>query len=307
MLTTREAIALKIETTYRTDATPSASADALLVSELSVSNEGLRMLERNNIKPTISTDQMIFAGTLKKITFTAEIKGSGAAGTAPEIGQALRACGLDETVTASTSVAYKPVSQDHESATIYYYQDGRLQKLLGCRGTFSISAENASYGAATFEFTGHDGGLADASFPALSYDSTVPVPFMDINFQLDSYGPVINSFNMDVANTVVMPGDVRDEYGFGEIRISKRDPNGSIDPEAVLLATKDFQAGLKAGTRFALNTGEVGKVTGNKWRFAASIALRDITQGDREQIRTDELAFGCHETSTDDEFTLTFL
>lgn len=307
MLTTREAIALKIETTYKTDAVPSPSADAILVSELSISNEGLRMLERPNIKPSISTDQMIFAGTLKRITFTAEIKGSGTAGTAPELGQAFRACGLDETIVASTSVAYQPVSSDHESCTIYYYQDGRLRKLLGARGTFTINAENGAYGTAQFEFTGHDGGLADAAFPALSYDSTIPSPFMDINFQLDSFGPVINSFSMNLTNEIMMPGDVRDTFGFGEIRISKRDPNGSIDPEATLLATKDFETMFKAGTLMALNTGEVGKTEGNKWQFEASIALREVTQGERDQIRTDELSFGCHETTTDDEFTLTFL
>jgi len=307
MLTTREAILLKVETTYKVDATPTASADAILVSELAPSNEGLRMLERNNIKPSIATDQSVFAGTLKKLAFTAEVKGSGTAGTAPEIGQALRCCGLDETIVAGTSVAYQPVSDGQETCTIYYYQEGRLRKMTGCVGTASISAENGAYASIAFEFTGHDAGLADSTFPTISYDSTVPSAFMDINFQIDSYGPIINSMTLDLANTIVMPGDVRDEFGFGKLRITKRDPNGSIDPESATLATYDFETKFKAGTRMALNTGEVGKVSGNKWRLTASIALREIGQGDRDQIRTDELSFGCHETNTDDEFTLTFL
>ena len=306
MLITREAIALKIETTYKTDPTPNPVNDAILVSAPSVSNESLRMLERNNIKPSISTDQQVFAGTLKSISFTAEVKGSGVAGDAPELGQALRCCGLDETISAGTSVTYQPVSTGHESCTIYYYQDGRLNKLLGCRGTFTMSAENGGYATISFEFKGHDGGLVDASFPSLSYVDTLPAPFMGINFQLDTYGPVINSMSFDLANNILTPGDVRDTYGFGEIRISKRDPNGSIDPESELLATKDFNSIFESGARMVLDTGEVGSSAGNKWRFSSSIAIREITLGERDEVRTDELSFGCHEVGTDDDFSLVF-
>lgn len=306
-LTTREAIALKIESTYKTDAVPDPSLDAILVSEVSIANEGLRMLERNNIKPTISTDQSIFAGTLKKLTFTMEIKGSGTAGSVPEMGQALRACGLDETITAATSVAYQPVSSNQESCTIYYYQDGTLSKLLGCIGTVTFNAEAGAYGTAQFEFTGHDGGKVDAAFPTLSYDSTIPVPFLDLAFSVGAFDAVINSIMLAVSNNISMPGDVRDKYGFGKLRITKRDPNGTIDPEATSIAVNDFKTKLETGERMALTTGEVGSVAGNKWKLDASIALRDIAQGDRDEIRTDDLTFGCHETTTDDEFILTFL
>lgn len=305
MLTTREAILLKIETTQGTEATPSPSADAILVSELGWSNEGLRMVDRPNIKPTISTDKKTFAGTLKKVSFTAEIKGSGAAGTPPEIGQALRACGLDETIVASTSVTYQPVSESHESATIYYYEDGRLRKLVGCMGNVTFNAEAGAFGTAQFEFTGHDAGYADASFPAVSYDSTVPVPFINVPFTVDGYGAVINSISLNAGNTISMPGNVRTVDGFGDVRISQRDPNGTIDPEAVTLATKNFEAAFKAGTLLPMTTGDVG-AAGNIWNLSANIAIRDISPGEREQIRTDDLTFGCHETSGDDEWTLVF-
>lgn len=104
-----------------------------------------------------------------------------------------------------------------------------------------------------------------------------------------------------------MPGDVRDVYGFGKLRVTKRDPNGTIDPEATTIAVNNFKSKLESGARMALSTGEVGSTVGNKWSLIASIALRDIAQGDRDEIRTDDLTFGCHETTTDDEFTLTFL
>jgi hypothetical protein len=306
MLVTREAIALKIESAQGTEATPDPSQDAILVSAVNISNEGLRMIDRPLIKPSISTEKKIFAGTLKKLTFTTELKGSGTAGTAPEIGQALRACGMGETIIGGTSVTYEPVSVGHESCTIYYYQDGVLNKMLGCMGTATINAEAGGLGMVDFEFTGQDAGKVDATFPTLSYDSTVPVPFIEVAFSIDNFEAVINSLSLSFTNTISTPGNVRSANGFGDVRISQRDPNGSIDPEAVLVATKDFESRFKAGTEMPLTTGVIGTVVGNRWNLQANVALRDISQGERDQIRVETLPFGCHEQTTDDEFSLSF-
>ncbi|QJR79606.1 hypothetical protein CA267_001740 [Alteromonas pelagimontana] len=305
MLTTREAIALKIESTPGTESAPDPLVDSILVSAVSISNEGLRMIERPNIKPSIATDQQIFGGTMKKLSFTAELKGSGTAGTAPEIGQSLRACGLSETIGAGT-VTYAPVSDGHESATIYYYQDGRLYKLLGCKGNVTLNAEAGALGTAQFEFTGHDGGLADALFPTLAYNSTVPKPFIKVAFKIDEYGAIINSLSLNAGNNIVINGDVSSDWGFGDVEITKRDPNGTIDPRAVSLATKNFYTAFKDGTRLALSTGPVGSTTGNRYQIDASIAIRELAHGEREQIRTDDLTFGCHETNGDDDWSITF-
>ncbi|WP_444932401.1 hypothetical protein ACJJIF_22000 (plasmid) [Microbulbifer sp. SSSA002] len=75
-----------------------------------------------------------------EVTFNAELKGSGAAGTPPEIAPLLRACGLAETITAGTSVEYNLASEGHESITLYLYEDGSLYKLTGVRGTWTPTA-----------------------------------------------------------------------------------------------------------------------------------------------------------------------
>ena len=85
-----------------------------------------------------------------------------------------------------------------------------------------------------------------------------------------------------------------------------RDPNGSIDPEAVLIATKDFDTAWKTGALLPLTTGLVGSTAGNRWKLDATVAIRDISQADRDQIRVDSLTFGAHETTTDDEWTIAF-
>ena len=306
MLVKRELIAIKIESGYKTDANPTAAANALLVSNVQCANESARMVERENIRASLGSEKAVFAGTLKKITFEAEVKGSGAAGTAPEMGQALRACGLSETIVASTSVTYAPVSASLESATIYYYQDGMLVKLLGCRGTVSISAETGGIAKAAFEFTGHDGGKTAEALPAGSYDATVPPPMINANFAVGGYGAIINALSLEMANTLVIPPDMNADNGFGEVIIASRKPAGSFDPEKRLPATKDFEAEWQAGTEFNVTTGVIGSTAGNRWQLSANIAYTEVADGDRDGIRTNELSFQAIEQTTDDEFSLSF-
>ncbi len=71
-----------------------------------------------------------------EITFKVELRGSAAAGSAPEIGDLLEACGMAETVTAGSSVVYSPVSVNDKSVTIYHYAmdnsgSAVLKKLTG--------------------------------------------------------------------------------------------------------------------------------------------------------------------------------
>ena len=305
MLTTREAILLKVEGTKNVDANPDPAVDALLVSDLSYANDKLRMLERNNIKPTLSTDQKIFAGTMKKVSFTAELKGSGTAGTPPEVAQALRCCGLSEVIGAS-EVTYQPVSTNHETCTIYYHQEGVLHKITGAMGNVTLNASGDNFGTLQFEFTGHDGGKVDQNIPTITYANTVPRPFINIAFSVGSYPAIINALTLNAGNEIVVDPDVSKQWGFGDVRISKRDPNGTIDPLATTKAVNDFDADFKAGNLLPLTTGPVGSEAGNRWQADATIAIREMSPGEREGSRTDDVTYGCHETTTDDEWKLIF-
>lgn len=155
MLTRREVILAKVETAYNWDAAPTAAANAVLVEEPSWSYEGARMVERASSAGTMAPKQSVFGGTLKTISFNAELKGSGSAGTAPEVGVLLRGCGMSQTIVASTSVTYEPASTGHESLTIYYYADGLLYVLTGARGTVTGNLEAGNKGMLSFTFTGH--------------------------------------------------------------------------------------------------------------------------------------------------------
>ncbi len=307
MLTKRELILVKIESTYNTDSVPAAGTDAVLISNPSWSHEGARMLDRNHVKSTLDTPKKTYGGSLMAVSFDMELKGSGTAGTAPEMAAALRACGMGETVVASTSVTYAPVSTSLESATIYYYQDGKRYILTGSRGTVSFNLAAGEYGVASFTFTGHIGTAADVELPPGTFDATEPAALIGLSFTIGAFAAEINALEFAMNSDVITPTSISASDGFGEIRIGGRDVSGSIDPEDELLATEDYIADWKAGTSLALDTGVIGATAGNRYQITMpAVAYRDVSPGDRDQVRTLQIGFGAGISSGDDEFALAF-
>ena len=117
MLVKRQVLLAKIESTYNTDPTPVAATDAIQVENLAWSFTGQRMTPQEAVSPSLGKLKSLYGGTLMQITFDMHVKGSGTAGTAPESGVPLRSCALGETIVATTSVTYAPVSSSHESCT----------------------------------------------------------------------------------------------------------------------------------------------------------------------------------------------
>ena len=132
LLNRKRLILAKAETTYGTDSTP-AGTDAVLVRNLDITPLSGDLVSRDLIRPYLGNYDQLIAKTSVAISFEVELAGSGTAGTAPRYGAILKACGMSETIVASTSVTYAPVSSSFSSATIYFNIDGVLHKLTGCR------------------------------------------------------------------------------------------------------------------------------------------------------------------------------
>jgi hypothetical protein len=307
MLSNRQVILLKLESVYKTDPTPSASTDAILVESLDVAPSGLRMIDRPVIEASIGTRQSIYGGTLYNITFSMEVKGSGAAGTAPECGAALQCCGFLETVSAGVSVAYTPVSTGIKSCTIWRYFDGHLEKYSGCRGTVSFAGEVGGKGMLNFTFTGHKMAHTDTALATPTYDAAVPVPIIGGAFSADSYAAVISALSFDMGNTVGLPPDWNSANGFAEIIVSKRNPVGSFNPERVLLATHNFFTLFESSGTAALSTGPIGSTAGQIWTLTApAVSYTGMGEGDREGKAIYDIPIKYNYGSGDDELALTF-
>lgn len=303
MLIRQEVITAKVEGTYGVDATPAAT-DAIKVENLNWSHESPSMINRNALKATLGTDQQVYGGTLGRISFDVELKGSGTAGTAPEWGVLMKGCACSETIVAVTSVTYAPRSTSIDSITIYYYQDGTLRKFLGARGEVSINAVARDKAMLHFEFVGHMAAPADVALVSGTFDTTVPPAILSGGFDIGGYSAVIRALTLNSGNILATPDDFNASDGFGEVRVVGRDVNGTFDPEAVLVATEPFESDWRAGTTFALTTGVIGSA-GNQYQIAAPVvAYRNLGPSDRAGVRTYDIGFGAAESSGDDEWSL---
>jgi len=306
MLVNREVLLCKVESAYNTDPTPTEGANAILVENLAWAPEGARQIERQAIRSSIGKLKQLYGGTLISLTFDAEIKGSGAAGTAPEMGILFRGCAMGETIVASTSVAYSPVSTGHESVTFYYYQDGTLLKVTGARGNMTASLAAGNVGKCSFTFTGHLVSVTDVALASPTYNSAVPGVNIGTSFTVGGYSAIVNELIIDLANELGTPADMSASDGYSQVRVIGRDVQGSFDPEHVLVATNDFVGDWQAASALALSTGTIGSA-GNQYAVSLpAISYRNVSPADREGVRTLELPYGAAESSGDDEITITF-
>ncbi len=302
----REVLLAQPEAEYGVDPGSWAGAHAMFVEGLAWSNAGARMVERPLVKITQGKLRHLFAGTLISVTFQKEVKGSGTAGTPPEIGVLLRGCSFGETVEAA-SVTYMPVSTGQESLSLRLYEDGSIYAITGARGTVSFSMEAGGRIMASFTFTGHVSPPIDGPLIVPEYEATVPPIFIGAGVSLAGHGPVIQSLTFDIGAAVVTPPDANASDGYGEVIINGRDVVFGLNPQATLVAARDWVGAWRDGEIEALTTGSIGPAAGNRVKFSApAVSSRELSPGEREGIRTFEISGGCAEVEGDDELAIEF-
>lgn len=243
-------ILAKEEGTYGTDSSPTGADDAIRVSALEISPAESEVLSRDLIRSYLGNSPQLIANTRVTVTFTVEYSGSGAAGTAPQYGPLLKACGFSETVVASTSVTYAPVSTSFDSVTMYIDNDGIRHIVTGARGSFTISLNANQIPVYNFTMTGQYNAPTDTASPTLTFQNQAdPEIFNDTNttaFTLYSATNLaLQSAEIDLGNEVVYRELVNSTK---EVLITNRAATANFVIETPTLATKDFFALAVAGT-----------------------------------------------------------
>ena len=314
LLLRKRLIVLETESTYGTDPTPTG-ADAVRVRDLSITPQASNVVSRDLIRPYLGASQQLLANTRVECTFSVEMTGSKAAGTAPQFGKALEACGLHAEVTASTSVVYTPVSGAFTSITIHYMIDGVRHKVTGCRGTFSITAEVGSIPTIDFSFTGIYNNPDDSALLTPTYDNQAdPLIFKNDNvsgFQiLSNANAPLQSFSFDIGNTLVY----RELIGNGakEVLITDRAATGSVSVEATALGTfNPFATAVDDDASLGNLVFTHGSAGGNKVKFESTkVDIGDVSYGDSDGIAMFEIPYTCvpaGSAAADTEFALSFL
>lgn len=169
----KTAILARLETTYGTDSVPTGGSHAMLVSNQSVNPLAANNVDRALVRPFMGGSEQLVGTRYKEVSFDVELVGSGTAGTAPAWGPLMRACAFAE-VVAATRVDYVPITDNQESVSIYYFDDGIRHILLGARGTVQINAVVGQIPRLSFRFQGIDGGDAAASNPSVTLTAFQP-------------------------------------------------------------------------------------------------------------------------------------
>jgi hypothetical protein len=308
LLSRKRLILAKTETTYGTDPTPTGSANAILVRNLEITPLQADTVTRDLIRPYLGNSDQLLAQTRVEVTFEVELAGSGAAGTAPAYGAVLKACGLSETVVATTSVTYAPVSSSFSSVTLHFHNDGIRHKVTGCRGTFELSAEVGQIPVISFTMTGIYNAPTDENLPTPTYaNQAAPLIFKNgntSNFSIFSYAGCLQSLSFQIANEVVY----RELVGCTkESLIVNRAPAGDVVIEAPSIATKDFFS-IATGSATGSISFQHGATAGNIVTFTTAQAdIANPSYSDQDGIQMLNLPYVAVPTSAgNDELSLVY-
>lgn len=307
-LNRKRTILAKIESVYGTDSTPTGAANAILVKNLNINPIAADVVGRELIRSYLGESQQYIANKHVEVDFEVEIAGSGAAGTAPAYGPLLRACALSETVNASVSVVYAPISASFESIVMYYNVDGILHKITGARGTVSLNIEAGQLPTYKFKFVGIYNAPTDTALPTPVYTgfidplvanttNTTPFSFLGVSTL------VLKSLMLDVNNTVDFRALIGSEYA----QLSDRRSNGELVFEAPALATLDIFANSIATATGALSITH-GTAAGNKVTIASSkVDVGQPSYDDDKGVAMIKCPVAFIPSSGNDEFSITVL
>jgi len=293
----------KIETTNDTDAVPVVGTNdvRILSGKISMPPE---ILARKVVKTTMGQKaHLISPKRLMQLDLEIELKPSGAAGTPPEFGPLLQACGLSETIIAATSVAYDPITSGIKKCSDYWYDDGLLYKLIGSVGGGTLDAQigkvimvKLALKAPFVEPT----AVAVPATASMVFQSAAPLVMSSADVISDGTAIKVGAFTFDFGN------EIQQHYTTGQnvFRIVDRVPKIKFTKDSVSTAA-EWQA-LTAGTDVSFSA-TFGSSAGNKLVLTAPAARREnVMPANRGDQPTYEISYGLYESAGDDAFKLLF-
>jgi hypothetical protein len=304
LLTRRRLLLAKTETTYGTDAVPTGLANAILVKNLNVTPLDATLVSRDLVRAYLGANQQLLADAHAKLDFEVEIAGAGTAGTAPGYGPLLRACGMSETILASTSVTYAPVSTAMDSATLYFQQDGAQHSITGARGDVEITFKAKGIPTFKFSFVGIYNPPTATSLASPTYTKfQSPLVVNSSNtpsVSIAGYAAILDELSLKLGNTV----DFRSLVGAQYVQILDRQASGQVTFEAVTPDVKDF-FGIALGNAYSALSLTHGATAGNIVQLSIPTAdLNNPTYTDNSGVQMMQIPYTAVPNAGNDEFSI---
>ena len=286
------AILAKIEGTYGTDSAPTEAANALLISNCSITPFISQTRDRDLIRPYFGGSEQLAGANYVELAFDVELAGAGAAGTGAAFAPLLAACGFAETLSASIRAEYNLTTPVTPAVTIYYFSDGVRHKALGCRGTVAINMRVGERPLLSFKFTGLDGGVAAAVPSALTLSAwKAPLVVNEANTGDVTLGATYTAATPTLTGGTGYPSqgleiDLANAVNFtpllgGEtVDITNRTPTGKVTFDLTAANEVTFMTSVKANTTQSLGLMH-GTIAGYKVMiFAPAVQLINPAKAD---------------------------
>lgn len=302
-LTRNQLILAKLETTYRTDPTPSAASNSIQAMDISISEQS-PPLERQAQVASLSNLPSLLGERFVEVSFKVEMKGSGSAGTAPKHGVLLQACSMSETIVTggSPTVTYAPNSTSQASCTIWAYIGGRVHKITGCRGTWKAVCEAGKFMVYEFTFQGYRSATPSvASLPTPTFDTTTAI-CKNGAFSYNSKTTLIGKMlDVDIANTVSKVPSLSDAEAVNSFEVVARKPMASFSSLTQVETSYDFRGDILTNQRaLSYVVGSVLTITLPKFNPTT------ISYEDGDGVLFDKLSGECAQDSGNDEISLVY-
>jgi len=262
-----------------------------------------------NRRPTggaaMGTGKTFIGGLEGSITVKVPLKGSGTAGTAPDIDDLLEAChmvgvndpGVSETYTPSNAVPtlYDIYVQVPEIGGGTSYE----VVLTGCVGNLTLEGERNGPVFAVCELKGvFQEPTNETALDSGSLDTEVAQNFKGTSVTLHGYaGLIIEGFTFDMGQELVMRPSMAAADGFVSAIAISRAPTGTLNPEIPAISDFDPYTVMTAETLGALAFGAIGSVAGNIVTISMPKAqITAVSLAERAGMLIGDLTLDFHET-----------
>jgi len=299
MLTRKRVLAAAIEATVGTAETLDATDAAMNIHD-SIIQPNIAMTPRMQ-QGSFGHNEAVPEGYGATVTFKTYIHGDGLGGVPTWASTFLPACGWVDTAGTFSAVTSPPGSNGIETLTIGVYKDDRLETAKGCMGSFVITAPSAKLAYIDWTFQGLWVTPSDVAVLSPTYPTQIPFRSVSTALSLGGYGPCIEQLTIDAGNTVILRECSNTAEGYKSALVSDRLPTGTINPEAVLVATNDTHADWVSMTEksfsYSLTDGtDTVTLASSNWQ------ITNVQDADRGGNQVDAVNFQFNQ----DDFTIAF-
>jgi hypothetical protein len=202
---------------------------------------------------------------------------------------------------------YKIDSVVPPSLSVECYVDGKLRQYSGVRGNLKITLPGGEAGKFNLDLFGTFEGETDVTTPIGDFSALGPqATWRDGIARLDGLEIAATSLDIDTGNTKTRHPNPNVEPGFDIAFITKRNARGTLQTNAVLVATHDRITKLATNVKmpFAAVLNRNG-TPGTRWALTMpAFKALDISLADKEGIVDDSISYQAVELLGDDELVL---